>query len=107
LYEALLEGLALFVVLFVLARKTPPWPRGTFVGCFLTLYGVFRIAIEFVRQPDVQIGYLVGDWLTMGMVLSLPLFFAGVCLLVYARKTKKSQLGCQLDIPGDTPRANS
>jgi phosphatidylglycerol:prolipoprotein diacylglycerol transferase len=93
LYEAVLEGLVMFVVLFSLSRKVPARPRGTFLGFFMLLYGVFRIAIEFVRQPDVQIGYLFGGWLTMGMVLSLPLVLAGIAFLAYAHKTRLPQQG--------------
>lgn len=93
LYEALLEGVLLFVVLFALARKTPPRPRGTFFGAFMLGYGICRFLIEFVRQPDAQLGYLWGGWLTMGQVLSLPLIIAGVALLVYAFKTRRPQEG--------------
>ena len=95
LYEALLEGVVIFVVLFVLSRKNnPPQPRGTLLGVFLALYGVFRFAVEFVRQPDVQLGYLLGtDWLTMGQVLSVPLVIAGVALIVWAAKRKLPQQG--------------
>lgn len=93
LYEALLEGVLLFVVLFALARKTPPRPRGTFFGAFMLGYGICRFLIEFVRQPDAQLGYLWGGWLTMGQVLSLPLIIAGVALLVYAFKTRLPQEG--------------
>lgn len=93
LYEALLEGVLLFVVLFALARKTPPCPRGTFFGVFMLGYGICRFLIEFVRQPDAQLGYLWGGWLTMGQVLSLPLIIAGVALLVYAFKTRRPQEG--------------
>lgn len=93
LYEALLEGLVIFVVLFALSRKIPPRPRGTFLGLFLIMYGCFRFVVEFVREPDVQLGYLLGDWLTMGMVLSLPLIVAGVCVLVFAQKMKLPQEG--------------
>lgn len=93
LYEALLEGLVLFIVLFLLSRKVPAYPRGTFLGVFLTLYGVFRIAVEFVREPDVQLGYLFGDWLTMGMLLSIPLVIAGIIILVYARRKNLPQEG--------------
>ena len=94
LYEALLEGVVLFIVLFALSRKTPARPRGTFFGTFLLLYGLFRFMIEFIRQPDAQIGYLVGtDWFTMGQALSIPLMVAGVVFLVYAWKTKKPQMG--------------
>lgn len=93
LYEAVLEGLVIFCALFALSRKMPPRPRGTFVGAFLLLYGVFRFLIEFVREPDAQLGYLWGGWLTMGQVLSAPLVIAGVAMLVYAAKRKLSQEG--------------
>lgn len=94
LYEALLEGVVLFIVLFALSRKTPARPRGTFFGTFLLLYGLFRFVIEFIRQPDAQIGYLLGtDWFTMGQALSIPLMVAGVVFLIYAWKTKKPQMG--------------
>ena len=94
LYEALLEGVVLFIVLFALSRKTPARPRGTFFGTFLLLYGLFRFMIEFIRQPDAQIGYLLGtNWFTMGQALSIPLMVAGVVFLVYAWKTKKPQMG--------------
>lgn len=93
LYEALLEGVVLLVVLLVLARKLPPRPRGTFIGTFFMLYGVFRFLVEFVRQPDAQIGYLYGDWLTMGQVLSIPLIVAGVGVLVFATTSKLPQSG--------------
>ena len=93
LYEAFLEGIVIFVVMFVLSRKVPPRKQGTFSGLFLLLYGVFRICVEFVREPDVQIGYLFGGWLTMGMVLSIPLVVGGVALLIYAKITKLDQCG--------------
>lgn len=95
LYEAVLEGLVIFCVLFALSRRLPPRPRGTFVGAFLVLYGIFRFLIEFVREPDVQLGYLWGGWLTMGQLLSAPLVVAGVALLVYAARRKLSQEGPQ------------
>lgn len=94
LYEALLEGVVLFIILFALSRKTPARPRGTFFGTFLLLYGLFRFMIEFIRQPDAQIGYLLGtQWFTMGQALSIPLMVAGVVFLIYAWKTKKPQMG--------------
>ena len=58
----------------------------------MVFYGVFRIFVEFVREPDVQLGYLFGGWLTMGMVLSVPVVLAGVCILIYARRFKKPQI---------------
>lgn len=93
LYEALLEGVILFIVLFALSRKRPPRPQGTFLGIFLILYGCFRFAIEFIREPDVQLGYLWGGWLTMGQLLSVPLVLVGVGVLVYAVKMKLPQKG--------------
>ena len=93
LYEALLEGVVIFCVLFARSRKNPPRPRGTFIGLFLVMYGVFRFLVEFVREPDVQLGYLWGGWLTMGQVLSVPLIVAGVALLIYAVTMKLPQKG--------------
>ncbi len=86
LYEALLEGVVLFCVLYALSRKVPPRPQGTFLGAFLVLYGCFRFLVEFVRLPDEQLGYLAWGWLTMGQVLSVPLVAAGVALLVVSRR---------------------
>ena len=93
LYEAFLEGIVLFCILFALSRKTPPRPRGTFIGVFLVFYGLFRFLIEFVRQPDAHIGYLYGGWLTMGQVLSAPLIIAGVVVLVLALRKNLPQKG--------------
>ena len=91
LYEAVLEGIVIFCVLFALSRKTPP--RGTFIGLFLTMYGIFRFLVEFIREPDVQLGYLWGGWLTMGQLLSVPLIVAGAAVLIYAVKMKLPQQG--------------
>lgn len=92
LYEAVLEGLVIFAVLWALSRKVPPRPQGTFVGTFLVLYGCFRFLIEFVRLPDAQLGYLFGTgWLTMGQLLSLPVLATGVGVLVVARRARRPQ----------------
>ena len=93
LYEALLEGVILFLVLFAQSRKVPARPRGTFIGVFLAYYGVARFLIEFVRQPDAQIGYLYGGWLTMGQVLSVPLIVIGVAVVIIALKRNMPQVG--------------
>ena len=93
LYEALLEGLLLFIVLYALSRAYPPRPQGTFIGIFLLLYGVFRFLIEFVRIPDQQLGYLLGGVITMGQLLSLPLIISGIGVLIYARKAGSPQVG--------------
>ncbi len=93
LYEAVLEGIVIFCVLFALSRKLPPRPRGTFLGIFLVMYGAFRFLVEFVREPDAQLGYLWGGWLTMGQLLSVPLIVVGACVLIYAVRMKKPQQG--------------
>ena len=79
LYEALLEGLLLFfMVWFFSAKQRKP---GAVSGLFALGYAIFRFAVEFVRVPDVQLGYLAFGWLTMGQLLCLPLMIAGVWLL--------------------------
>ena len=94
LYEALLEGVVLFVIMMVLSRKRPPRPQGTFIGTFLACYGVFRFLIEFVRLPDAQLGYLLGtDWLTMGQCLSAPLVLIGIIVIATARRLDRPQVG--------------
>lgn len=92
LYEALLEGVVLFCVMWALSRKVPARPQGTFMGVFLLLYGVFRFLIEFVRVPDAQLGYLFGP-ITMGQLLSLPLVLAGIAVLVVAHRAHRAQVG--------------
>ena len=94
LYEALLEGVVLFIVMMVLSRKRPPRPQGTFIGTFLACYGVVRFLIEFVRLPDAQLGYLLGtDWLTMGQCLSAPLVLIGIVVIATARRLDRPQVG--------------
>lgn len=93
LYEALLEGVMLLTVMLVLARRLPPRPRGELVGWVLALYGAFRIAAEFFREPDVQLGFVAGDWITMGMILSLPMVVSGLALVRWARSAGLPQGG--------------
>jgi phosphatidylglycerol:prolipoprotein diacylglycerol transferase len=78
LYEGVLEGLLLAALLWWFTSR--PRPRYAPSALFLIIYSVSRIVVEFVRVPDVQIGYLAGNWLTMGMVLSLPMLLAGLYL---------------------------
>ncbi|MBT8041072.1 MAG: prolipoprotein diacylglyceryl transferase [Xanthomonadales bacterium] len=82
LYQALGEGLGLFILLAIFSRV--PRPAAAVSGLFLIGYGVFRFVAEFFREPDAHIGYLVGDWLTMGMVLTLPMVLAGTVMMVAA-----------------------
>ena len=86
LYEAGLEGLLTGLILAYLAFFTKALRRpGTIAGTFVALYALSRIAVEFVRVPDAQLGYLFGGWLTMGMVLSIPMFLLGVWAIWRAR----------------------
>lgn len=79
LYEAALEGLIMFFILWVLTHKGLKLRQPGFVaGAFILWYAISRIMIEFVRLPDAHIGYLAGGWMTMGMVLSLPLALVGI-----------------------------
>jgi phosphatidylglycerol:prolipoprotein diacylglycerol transferase len=82
LYEAALEGLVLFVILWWFTSK--PRPRLAPTGLFLVVYGCARFTVEWVRLPDANIGYLVGDWLTMGMLLTIPMILVGVIVMLFA-----------------------
>jgi phosphatidylglycerol:prolipoprotein diacylglycerol transferase len=84
LYELALEGLVMFAVLWLVSMK--PRPRYLVSGLFALLYGCFRFAVEFVRVPDQQLGYLAWGWLTMGQVQSLPLIVVGLALVALSRR---------------------
>jgi len=87
LYEAFLEGLILFIILWLFSAK--PRPTMSIAGLFLLGYGVFRFAVEFVRIPDSHIGYLAFDWLTMGQILSFPMIMVGTVLFIMAYRIKE------------------
>lgn len=82
LYEALLEGALLFLLLWWFSAR--PRPAMAVSGLFLLGYGGFRFLVEFVRLPDAHIGYLAFDWVTMGQLLSAPMILVGVLLLMTA-----------------------
>ena len=84
LYEALLEGLVLFLILWIFSRKSRPLKSVS--ALFLIFYGIFRFLVEFVRTPDEHIGYIAFDWLTMGQILSFPMVIYGFYLLFVAYK---------------------
>ena len=83
LYEALLEGLLLFIVLWWVARK--PRAVGVLSGIFLIGYSSARMFVEFFRVPDQHLDYLLFDWVSMGHLLSLPMLLLGVYLIVTAK----------------------
>jgi phosphatidylglycerol:prolipoprotein diacylglycerol transferase len=95
LYEFLLEGVVLFLVLWKLKEKVNGinqrrnWPSGSMLAFFLILYGVFRFIVEFAREPDVQLGFLAGG-LTMGQILSSCMVLAGV-FLYFVRRSRAQQ----------------
>ncbi len=90
LYEAALEGLVLFLVLRYVTHVAYGLRRpGLTAGVFGIGYAVARIAVETVRLPDADKGYLYGGWLTYGMVLSVPVLLAGIALVIYASGKKR------------------
>jgi phosphatidylglycerol:prolipoprotein diacylglycerol transferase len=85
LYEAALEGLLLLAVLALLMRLGALKRPGLIVGSFACFYAIARSACEFFREPDAQLGFLWGG-ATMGQLLSVPLFLAGLGFIAYALK---------------------
>ncbi|HUG03580.1 MAG TPA: prolipoprotein diacylglyceryl transferase [Steroidobacteraceae bacterium] len=83
LYEAALEGIVLFAILWWFTSK--PRPRLAPAGLVLILYAVFRIAVEFVRVPDAHLDYLAFGWLTMGQLLSLPVLAVGLAMFGWSQ----------------------
>jgi phosphatidylglycerol:prolipoprotein diacylglycerol transferase len=79
LYEAFLEGVVLFAVLWWFSAT--PRPRMAVSGLFLLGYGLFRFAIEFVRLPDAHIGYVAWGWVTVGQLLTIPMVAFGGLLM--------------------------
>ena len=87
LYEAVLEGLVLFVILWYFSRR--PRPSMAVSGLFLAGYGAARILVEFAREPDAHIGYLALGWLTTGQMLSAPMIVAGAMMLWWGRRSAR------------------
>ncbi len=86
LYQAFLEGLVLFALVYWFARKPrPPWAIS---GVFLLGYAAARFAVEFVRQPDAHLNFVWLGWMTRGQELCIPMFALGLYLLHYAHKSK-------------------
>jgi phosphatidylglycerol:prolipoprotein diacylglycerol transferase len=95
LYEFLLEGVLLFALVWWFSAK--PRPRNAVTGLFFIAYGVFRCVAELFREPDVQIGYIGFDWLTMGQLLSLPMILIGSYLLWKSYRNPMTALKKALD----------
>jgi phosphatidylglycerol:prolipoprotein diacylglycerol transferase len=103
LYEAGLEGLALFVILALMIRAGALKRPGLILGSFITLYGLARITGEFFREPDPQLGFLWGG-LTMGMLLSVPMVLAGIAIIVVVLRRKPLSQD-KTSTPSPTPDA--
>jgi len=90
LYEFLLEGVLLFIIMWTYSAK--PKPRMAVTGMFAFCYGLFRFSVEFFRQPDANIGFVAFGWLSEGQLLSIPLILVGALMLwgAYRRKTNLS-----------------
>ena len=82
LYQALLEGLVLFCIVYFFARKSRP--RLAVSAVFLIFYGIFRFSVEFFREPDAHIQTLVFGWITRGQLLTVPMLVVGIGVLVWA-----------------------
>jgi phosphatidylglycerol:prolipoprotein diacylglycerol transferase len=85
LYELVLEGIVLFIILNLFIRK--PRPMGSVSGLFLIGYGAFRIIVEFFRQPDAQLGLFEGG-ISMGQILSVPMIIAGIIMMIWAYRRR-------------------
>lgn len=87
LYEFLLEGVLLFIILWFYSRNPKPYRAVT--GMLMVCYGVFRSFAELFREPDPQLGFILGHWLTMGQLLSFIMIILGIILLVWAYREKQ------------------
>lgn len=89
LYEAVLEGVFLFILLWVFSSK--PRPMMAVSALFLIGYSLSRFVVEFFRVPDAQLGYLAWEWLTMGQLLSLPMLMAGCAMMFYTYSKQRGK----------------
>tara|TARA_B100001250_G_scaffold377891_1_gene367327 strand:+ start:246 stop:1031 length:786 start_codon:yes stop_codon:yes gene_type:complete len=91
LYEAFLEGLVLFLILWVFTEKKRPKMQSS--ALFLIGYGIFRFFIEFYRVPDVHLNYLAFGWVTMGQILTAPMIIIGMTMFILANNKEKFSRG--------------
>ena len=97
LYEAVLEGLVLFVLLWWYSARLRP--RMAVSGLFLAGYGAARFTVEFFRQPDADKGFILFDWMTMGQILTTPMILGGLVLMLLAYRNER----LALNVPTRTP----
>lgn len=88
LYQFFGEGIVLFLIVWWFSSKDRPLRAVS--GVFVMCYGIYRFLVEFVRQPDAELGFIAFDWLTMGQLLSLPMILAGLIMLLtaYSKQTR-------------------
>ena len=91
LYEAFLEGLVLFLILWIFTEKKRPKMQSS--ALFLIGYGVFRFFIEFYRIPDAHLNYLAFGWVTMGQILTAPMIIIGMTMFILANNKEKFSRG--------------
>jgi len=91
LYQAALEGLLLFLVVWIYSAR--PRPRLAVTGVFLGGYGLFRFAVEFAREPDTHLGFVAFGWLTRGQLLSVPMMAAGLVVVFWAYHQDRRRTG--------------
>jgi phosphatidylglycerol:prolipoprotein diacylglycerol transferase len=84
LYQAFAEGIVLFTIMWLFTSKARP--TGAATGVFLIGYGALRFTTEWFREPDVQLGFIALDWVTMGQLLSIPMIVVGIVLLFAVRR---------------------
>lgn len=87
IYECLLEGVVLFLIVWMYTSK--PRPTRAATGLFLVCYGAFRFILEFFREPDAPLGFIWGGWLTMGQLLSIPMVLFGIYCWIYAYRSSQ------------------
>jgi len=86
LYQALTNGLLLFIILWAFSSKKRP--RMAVSGLFLLGYGSFRFTTEFFREPDAHMGFVAFDWMSQGQLLSTPMIIVGIALIIFAYKNQ-------------------
>ena len=91
LYEAFLEGLVLFLILWIFTEKKRPKMHSSAI--FLIAYGTFRFFIEFYRVPDAHLNYLAFGWVTMGQILTAPMIIIGMTMFILANNKEKIMRG--------------